>query len=198
MRTPSRPTAGRDGVAGPLVLGATAVALGFVGALPFPLGPVLGALGVAASAVLRGVPSPTWNVWALAPAILAIAVEALTAAYSPVTVLLSGACGVAFLFWIADDAALPAGNGRRGLVPISIVAGALGLAIALVLVLPRGRGRGGSARARAGAARDPSCADPLGSGPRLDAGLTGAGSQRRCGPDRWRVERLRRRPASGG
>jgi hypothetical protein len=138
MNPRPRPTAGRDGVAGPLVFGATAIALGLECGLPFPLGLILGVFGVTAFVSLRDIASTGWNVWAPVPAILAVSLEALAAPYSPVTLLLSGGCGVALLYCIADDAALPAGNGRRGLVPISIVAGALGLAMALVLVLPRG------------------------------------------------------------
>jgi hypothetical protein len=138
MSRPPRATPGGGGLVGTLVLGVVAVTLGLLCDLPFPLGPILGALGVAASAALRALAPPEWSPWTVVPAMLAASVEVLAAPYSPATLLLSGGCGLAFLYWIADDAARPAGNGRRGLVPVSIVAGVLGLAMSLVLVLPRG------------------------------------------------------------
>jgi hypothetical protein len=118
-----------------LLLAAT-IAFGFVGGLAEFVGPVVGAAGVVASAVLRrryGTAAPAAS---LLPVLAALGV--LAAAAAPVTSaeLLGGVAALALLLWIADDPSRPAGGGRRALRTIGASAAALGIAFGLFLALP--------------------------------------------------------------
>jgi len=129
--------AGNEGLLGSLLLGLAAVTLGLVGSLPFALGALVGAVGVGVSVAFRSVASPRWRAWTVVPAMLAISVEVLLAPAIPAAELVAGATGVAFLFWMADDPRRSRGTARRGLMPIAVVAVAVGFSLGIVLVLPR-------------------------------------------------------------
>lgn len=130
---------GVDGIVGALALGVAAVGFGVTEGLPSPwVGGLLGAVGVAASVAWRQLAPPALRPGSLLPAMIAIALEAVLASYGALTALFAGACGIAFLYWLADDPERPTGNGRNGLPGIAVVAAAVGLSVALVAVLPRG------------------------------------------------------------
>ena len=134
------------GLLGAVTLGAAAVGFGLVEGLPSPaVGGLIGAIGVAASVAWRRLGAPGGSAGALLPAMLAISLEAVLAIYTPWTVLFAGACGIAFLYWLADDPGRVTGAGRTGLPGIAVVAAAVGLASALVVVLPRGTSEVGAA-----------------------------------------------------
>jgi hypothetical protein len=69
---------------------------------------------------------------------LAVSVEVVLAPPIPLAEVLAGVSGVAFLFWIADDPHRPTGTGRRGVVPIAVVALGVGFSLSIILVLPPG------------------------------------------------------------
>jgi len=129
--------AGGGGLLGTLIFGLAAVLLGLVGGLPFALGALIGAVGVGASVALRTVASRPWRPWTVVPAMLAVSVEVVLAPAVPAAELVAGATGIAFLFWMADDPHGSRGGAERGLIPIAVVAVAVGFSLGIVLVLPR-------------------------------------------------------------
>jgi len=129
--------AGGGGLLGTLVLGLAAVVLGLVGGLPFALGALIGVVGVGASVAFRTVASRPWRAWTVVPAMLAVSVEVVLAPAVPAAELVAGATGIAFLFWMADDPHGSRGRAERGLIPIAVVAVAVGFSLGIVLALPR-------------------------------------------------------------
>jgi len=117
------------------VLAACAGFLGLLGALPDLLGPILGVLGVVLSSVWRSRESTSPAVLATAPALAAIVVLTASAPAAASTELFAGLTGLAFLLWLADDPARPAGGGRRAGPTIAPAALAVGLAWAFALSL---------------------------------------------------------------
>ena len=130
------PPPGRGGgLATTVLLGGTACFLGLLGGLPFPVGPAVGALGVAASAIWRTYGRGRGGAVPLVPALVALVVLAVTAPVAASTDLFAGLTGLAFLLWVADDPGRPAGGGRRAAPTIAPAALAVGFAWAITLVL---------------------------------------------------------------
>jgi len=115
------------------VFGVAAGFLGLLGFLPLPVGPVVGALGVVGSTVLRT--RPRLRPAAPLPGLAALAVLSLAAPAGPSTDLFAGATGLAFLLWLSDDPLRPTGGGRRALPTIAPAALAVGLAWGITLGL---------------------------------------------------------------
>lgn len=130
-----------------LVLAAVAAALfGWVGGLPFLLGPVVGVAGVVGSSLLRSRPrrGSSFGPW---PALLALAAIAVTAPPVSSAELFGGLATLAVLLWLADDPGRPAGGGRRAGLAIGSCAVAVAVAWSLLAVLPRPSGAVGAAGA---------------------------------------------------
>jgi len=114
---------------------------GLVGGLPGFAGPAVGIGGVVVSSVWRGQRATRggWRTaFSVAPALLAIAVLALTAPPVDAAELFGGLTGLSFLLWLADDPARASGGGRRAAPTIALAALAVGLAWAISLSLPTG------------------------------------------------------------
>lgn len=114
------------------------VAVGFLGLLtgvPFYLGPAIGGLGVAASAVWRARRPAVGESLPLVPALAAVTALAATAPVAPASELFAGLAALAFLLWVADDPARPAGGGRRAAATIGPAALGIGSAWGVTLAL---------------------------------------------------------------
>jgi len=135
VKGPSPPPVRGGGLATTVLFGAAACFLGLLGGLPLLLGPVVGALGVFASTAWRTHGKGRGGTVALVPALLALAILAGTSPVAPSTDLFAGLAGLAFLLWIADDPARPAGGGRRAMPTIAPAALGVGLAWAITLAL---------------------------------------------------------------
>lgn len=119
-----------------VVLGFSTGVLGLLGGLPLAVGPSLGVAGVAGSAVWRAHRRGRSGVLPFVPALGATAIVAATAAPAPSTELFAGLTGLAFLLWVADDPARPAGGGRRAGPTIALAAVGVALAWTITLALP--------------------------------------------------------------
>jgi len=125
----------------PLTLGMLFVAtglLGYVSGFPGGIGIVV-ALGVVAFAAgLRTVSKRGIFAYAPVPVIVVLVLEAATAPAGFGTELLAGLAGLAFLLWLGDDPARPAGGAARSVPVIALPALALGIAWTSELFLPAG------------------------------------------------------------
>ena len=122
---------------GPSVL--LAVAGGFLGYLTAQLWPFLFLVvwaGVGLGIGLRLLPLPQAQQVAAVPVLVALAIGAVASPLGIVPELVAGGSALAFLLWLADDPARPAGGPVRGRVAILIPAFALGIAWASALLLP--------------------------------------------------------------
>ena len=138
MRAGPRAAPDRSGLVASLILGASAVGLGLAEGTPFATGAWLGAVGVGLSGAWRALGTPRSMGWSVLPAMLTISAEVVLAPYAPSTALLAGVCGVALLFWIANDPGRTFGVLGRRSYPIAVVAVAVGLSMAILFVVPRG------------------------------------------------------------
>jgi hypothetical protein len=130
-----------------LVLAGAATALfGWVGGLPFLLGPVVGVAGVVGSSLLRTRPrvGASFGPW---PALLALAALAVTAPPVSSAELFGGLATLAVLVWLADDPSRPSGGGRRAGLTIGSCAVGVAVAWSLLAVAPRPTGAVGVAGA---------------------------------------------------
>jgi hypothetical protein len=112
--------------------------LGYLSGFPDGFGLVLVLAAVVAAAGLRAVPSRALSAYAPVPALAGIALEAASAPVGFGTELVAGLSGLAFLVWLADDPARPAGGAVRALPTLSLPALALGIAWSSALFLPAG------------------------------------------------------------
>lgn len=134
---PRPPPRGRGGSPFTLALFVAATtAFGFVGGLADLVGPVIGAAGVVATAILRRRYPDTGPALMLLPALAALGVLAVTAAPVPSTELLGGVASLTLLLWTADDPARPAGGGRRAVPALAACAASVGIVFGLSLALP--------------------------------------------------------------
>ena len=116
----------------------SATYLGYLSGFPFGLGPILAAAAVVLAAVIRSSPEESDAAYAPAPALAALAIEAVSAPIGFGTELVAGLAALAFLVWLADDPNRPAGGPVRGLPTIAVPALALGIAWSSGLLLPAG------------------------------------------------------------
>ncbi len=124
------------GLATTIVLGASAAVFGLLGGLPDFAGPIVGVVGVGVATFWRAHDRRRPAALALLPAVLAVAVLALTSPAYPSTELFGGLTGLALLLWIADDPARARGGGRRAAPAIGLIALAVGLTWTIALVAP--------------------------------------------------------------
>lgn len=121
-----------------VVLLVPAVFLGYLSGFPGGAGAVLMVVAVAVAAALRVTARYHLTSFAPVPVLLALALEAVTAPVGFGTELVAGLAGLAFLVWLVDDPARPAGGAVRGLPEVAIPALALGIAWSSALFLPSG------------------------------------------------------------
>jgi hypothetical protein len=115
------------------------VAGGFLGYLTVQLWPLVFLVvwaGTALGVGLRLVPEPRAQEVAAVPVLVALATGAVASPLGIVPELVAGGAALAFLLWLADDPARPAGGSVRGRVTVLIPAFALGIAWASALLLP--------------------------------------------------------------
>ena len=129
---PGSPDRG-GGLATTVLLGSVACFFGFLGGLPLPFGPVLGALGAAGSAAWRTYGPGRSTTAPLVPALVVLVVLTVTSPAGPATELFAGLTGLALLLWVADDPARPSGGGRRAASMIAPAALGVGMAWAITL-----------------------------------------------------------------
>ncbi len=139
MSVPSgRPDQG-GGFATTALFAFSAGLFGLVGGLPDYAGPAIGVGGVVVSSVWRlrrGSRAGLRTALSVAPALVALAVLALTSPPVDAAELFGGLAGLAFLLWLADDPARASGGGRRAAPTIALASLAVGLAWAISLSLP--------------------------------------------------------------
>jgi hypothetical protein len=112
---------------------------GFLGYLTTPSWPVVFLVvwvGIGLGVGLRVFPRPRAQRVAAVPVLVALATGAVASPLGIVPELVAGGSALAFLLWLADDPARPAGGTVRGRVTILIPAFALGIAWASALLLP--------------------------------------------------------------
>jgi hypothetical protein len=119
---------------------------GVVGGLPYLAGPLLGPAGVLATAAWRRRASGAGAV-ALLPALAALGTLAATAPVTASGELFGSLATLAFLLWLADDPARPAGGGRRAIPALAACGVGVAVAWSLTLLLPRPSGKVGVAAA---------------------------------------------------
>jgi len=117
---------------------AVAIVLGFLSGFPAGLGVFLAVGLVVVGAVLRAVPGHGLAAYAPVPVLGVLLLEASTAPVGFGTELFAGLAGLAFLVWLADDPARPAGGSVRALPALAVPALALALAWSSALFLPTG------------------------------------------------------------
>jgi len=110
--------------------------LGYLANLPGALGVVLATVGVAVAVGLRALRPSGVRAFAPLPALLALAFGALASPLGLVPELAAGGAGLAFLAWLADDPARPAGGIARARSTILVSGLALGIAWSSALLLP--------------------------------------------------------------
>ena len=115
-----------------------AMLLGYLSGFPAGAGVLVVVAAVVAAAALRVVARPNLTSFAPVPVLLALVLEAVTAPAGFGTELVAGLAGLAFLVWLADDPARPAGGALRSLPVVAIPALALGIAWSSALFLPSG------------------------------------------------------------
>ncbi|HYB79847.1 MAG TPA: hypothetical protein VEG66_08860 [Thermoplasmata archaeon] len=120
------------------VLALPAVFLGYLSGFPGGAGFVLMVAAVAAAGVLRASRIPHRAAYAPVPVLIGLLLEAVAAPVGFGTEVVVGLAGVAFLVWLADDPARPAGGAVRGLSGVALPALALGIAWSSALFLPSG------------------------------------------------------------
>jgi len=126
----------RGGSAFTFAIVAAALGLfGWVGNLPDLLGPVVGVLGLALSALWRRRGSQAAT-FAPLPALVALGLLAASCPTLSSTELFGSLATVGLLLWMADDPARPAGGGRRASSALGTCGLAAGLAWSMTLVLP--------------------------------------------------------------
>jgi hypothetical protein len=121
-----------------LLLVVSAALLGYLSGFPYGFGLVLVVGAVVAAVALRAGPSRDLAPYAPIPALAALAVEAAAAPVGFGTEIVAGIAGLAFLIWLADDPARPAGAALRAVPSITLPALALGIAWSSALFLPAG------------------------------------------------------------
>lgn len=116
----------------------SALFLGYLSGFPEGLGVAVAVTAVAIAVALQISSSPEVRAYAPVPVLGAFALEAATAPVGFGTELFAGLAGLAFLVWLADDPARPAGGPIRALPTIALPALALGIAWSSALFLPAG------------------------------------------------------------
>lgn len=120
------------------VLAVPTVLLGYLSGFPDGGGIVLAVAAVVLATGLRADESHRASSYAPLPVLFVLVLEAVTAPIGFGTELLAGLAGLAFLVWLADDPARPAGGAVRGIPEIALPALALGIAWSSELFLPSG------------------------------------------------------------
>jgi hypothetical protein len=116
----------------------TVTGLGYLSGFPGGAGVVVAPAAALVSMLFRSGPWDELAPYAPVPVLLALLLEA---AFAPVdfgTEFFAGLAGVAFLVWLADDPARPAGGPLRAFPTIAIPSLALGVAWSSALFLPAG------------------------------------------------------------
>ena len=121
-------------------------AFGLVVGLPDLLGPVIGVAGLVLSSLWRR-RSTAGRSFVPLPALVALAVLAVSAPVVASAELFGSFATLGVLLWLADDPARPAGGGRRAARALGSCVLAIGIAWSLVLLLPRPSGEVGVAGA---------------------------------------------------
>jgi hypothetical protein len=93
-------------------------------------------VGVALGIVLRLIPQRRARPWAPVMVLAALVTGAVSSPLGLVPELAAGGSALAFLVWLMDDPARPAGGIMRGRVTVLLPAFALGVAWASALLLP--------------------------------------------------------------
>jgi hypothetical protein len=130
------PPAGGGDLGTTALLAGTAGLLGLLGVLPSFLGPAIAVVGVVGSWFLRRREPRGTGPLAMAPSLLALALLTASAPAGPATDLFAALTALAFLLWLADDPARPAGRRRRALPTLAPAALGVGFAWGLALGLP--------------------------------------------------------------
>jgi hypothetical protein len=118
------------------VLTAAALSLAAIGGLGWTAGILVALVGVALSATVRLVAGGRMRAVAPVPVLVALGVLTATVPLGPIPEILAGAAGVAFLAWLADDPARPAGGVLRGALGWGLPGLAVGLAWVSSFLLP--------------------------------------------------------------
>jgi hypothetical protein len=131
------PGSGRARYVGSSVLLALAGGfLGYLTVLPGFLALEVVGAGVALGIGLRWVGDPRVRPWAPVPVLAALVTGAVASPLGVVPELAAGGSALAFLVWLTDDPARPAGGIFRGRFTVLLPAFALGIAWSSALLLP--------------------------------------------------------------
>ncbi len=134
---PARPSSAGGGPFTTALLAATLAVLGLLTGLPFLLGPVIGVVAVVGAAGWRHT-SRGRTESALFPVLGALGALLFAAPPERSTELFGGVAALAFLLWLADDPARPAGGGRRAVPLLGVAALSFGLSWSVTLLLAPG------------------------------------------------------------